>query len=214
MKSKNRLLSQKRIVDRTTVEDSVLRTEKGVLESQEEDVPKVYPLFVLPSWSDIFLHVYGCSDPSDSWLSQVGDRLTGRSSLYLYCSLGCHKCETNPYSHKCEYESRQRESHVDITCPSPPSVTVCPVRGTIPTVSTSSTGRDIVRNARTMFYTGAEQTSLLMCLLIHLIRFRRGPLLEIKKKCVVNVICLLHNVKKCVVNVIWRKDPIWKRFLH
>ena len=77
-----------------------------------------------------------------------------------------------PVFAQCEYESRQRESHVDITCLSPPSVTVCPARGTIPTVPTSSTGRDIVRNATTTFYTGTEQTSLLMCLLIHLIRCR------------------------------------------
>ncbi len=69
-----------------------------------------------------------------------------------------------------EYESRQR----DITCPSPPSVTVCPPRGTCPTVTASSTGRDIVRDVSTPCYTGTEQTSLLLCLLIHLIRCRRG----------------------------------------
>jgi hypothetical protein len=39
----------------STVEESVLKSEMTVLESQEEDAPK----------SDIFLHVYGRSDPSD-----------------------------------------------------------------------------------------------------------------------------------------------------
>ena len=61
------LRSQQRIV--ATVEESVLKTEMADLESQ-----------------DIFLHVYGRSDPSDCgeassglWLSEVWDRHTGRT---------------------------------------------------------------------------------------------------------------------------------------
>jgi hypothetical protein len=67
-----------------TVEESVLKTEMSVLESQEEDAPKRILFFKPMSWlslTDIFLHVYGSSDPDDYgeaardlWLQEISVR--------------------------------------------------------------------------------------------------------------------------------------------
>jgi hypothetical protein len=140
--------------------------------------------------------------PKKSFCQQQLNSITEtRSNREVHTVLGCIQQEylcgslrVHVVYTQCEYESRQR----DITCPSPPSVTVCPARGTCPTVQASSTGRDIVRNASTPCYTGAEQTSLLLCLLIHLIRRRRGVSGEMKKKCGVNVMTLSLKVNKVI----------------
>jgi hypothetical protein len=108
------LRSQQRIV--ATVEESVLKTEMSGLESQEEDAPKRILFFKPMSWlgqirphrqdeswsaslwQTFFSTSMGVQIPNDCgeascglWLSEVWDRHTGRSSLYLYRSLGCQK---------------------------------------------------------------------------------------------------------------------------
>jgi hypothetical protein len=76
--------------------------------------------------------------------------------------------------------------------------------------STGGTGHDIVHNANTPWYTGGEQTSLLLCLLIHLILCRhRGYLSNectvgtsaverMKKKCGGHVMTLMLKVNKVI----------------
>jgi hypothetical protein len=83
-------LSKKEPLD--LYEESVLRTEMAGLESQEEDAPKRVLFYKTMSWlgqirphrrdeswsaslTDVFLHLHGRSDPSDSGETVIGLRI-------------------------------------------------------------------------------------------------------------------------------------------